>query len=1084
MSSERVFGKPKAQPVLRSPAGKQAQSRLTAEDEIARLPSGSHVRTSRLHSFKKPINSESSHGTPYGSLTSAGTLDRTPQKSSVTDADLSPTMQPTSAEAINVNSGASASKDTDHEADKAVSQMDLGSSVSDPRAEQNSIDDETRPLMPLSRRRSFDSNSTATHGGGGTFLGLAGEPRIRLEVLGQASLSVILGLTYLSLIMAIVSTVFVKPFYRFETDILWTSECIDGNPPAPRSNQDVTSCLETNGTVWKVQAVEWSSLRGPPQLNVDLSMIISENDEELRECGELDFIMPEAPFNQPQGHRHMTARKQEVDHDWGVMNSDHRDIIAGSEDGKIVRLHYNMTLYQLNWKNGHAAKYPFRRVEGLYMDVMLRNNTSTTARVASTATLVRRVDFLSPDLTVSPDIFHGWAVAIEFNMKISHHSHAAFSISHRNGRYELADLIIRGVLLCISIGFVAYYMHRLFRYEGSVALWMSEQKYILVALLGLVSFQDPLFAWSKLTLSMTADVLSMICISAGVSTIGTSWLLFANLMRYELDEPLPENFSRGKVLWGFGCFTMLVGFHLTAWILFASDPDALGYEKVLRPLSQLVIYPVLVASLIWLCVSIYQTRKTLRSQPYLRNRFRHLAFNFYLMQNGLVVMYWIIQSAAYLLASSQMEDFVASDEFGMSDTGTVIMISVYLYMLAYVYLPVDNRTMIYNKINNVISHHFGVDYGSTSGSHSSLSAAPIDGRLTPRHAASRSVSGSPSPLARRQLNHRNPRTAFSLWIARWLLDYAEQAFYDPEGVTTVSGWGKMDPERYRFEIANFIVHEETDCNCLVAKCGSNIVVAFRGTSSTTNWMSNARMHRKPIPRAEVPNQRAHDLMRHAFQSTFQRATVHSGFWNMFKSIETTLKDTLLELTSAGGIRHVYFTGHSLGGALAVLAGSHLYRFLSAPIAIYSFGAPRVGNAGFANMADMAVPCTYRIVMDGDLVTNLPKHWHFGNPYKHSGYEIIVDELGNVLFSATFVEKAFRLRGRTYLSSHLVSAYRAALNEALMEQGLDHINPQLKRIYPIPFDEIEMPSRIGPGPEYDRISASLSWLQDINAESLA
>jgi alpha-beta hydrolase superfamily lysophospholipase len=61
---------------------------------------------------------------------------------------------------------------------------------------------------------------------------------------------------------------------------------------------------------------------------------------------------------------------------------------------------------------------------------------------------------------------------------------------------------------------------------------------------------------------------------------------------------------------------------------------------------------------------------------------------------------------------------------------------------------------------------------------------------------------------------------------------------------------------------------------------------------------------------------------------------------------------------------IFYTGHSLGAALATLAAAR-----RAPKALYTFGSPRVGNAAFiASLGNIPI---YRVVDDRDLVATVP-----------------------------------------------------------------------------------------------------------------
>jgi hypothetical protein len=79
---------------------------------------------------------------------------------------------------------------------------------------------------------------------------------------------------------------------------------------------------------------------------------------------------------------------------------------------------------------------------------------------------------------------------------------------------------------------------------------------------------------------------------------------------------------------------------------------------------------------------------------------------------------------------------------------------------------------------------------------------------------------------------------------------------------------------------------------------------------------------------------------------------------------------------------VWFTGHSLGGALATLAAG---RYERAP-EVYTFGAPRVGDGEYVESLDTPV---YRIVNGRDVVPKLPVR----GPYRHAGAEKYIDGEG-------------------------------------------------------------------------------------------
>ena len=67
--------------------------------------------------------------------------------------------------------------------------------------------------------------------------------------------------------------------------------------------------------------------------------------------------------------------------------------------------------------------------------------------------------------------------------------------------------------------------------------------------------------------------------------------------------------------------------------------------------------------------------------------------------------------------------------------------------------------------------------------------------------------------------------------------------------------------------------------------------------------------------------------------------------------------------------------------------------LRVPIAMYSFGQPRLGNGAFARLYKLNVPHSFRVVAEGDIVTSIPfASCHAGiSLYKHAGLEVALDE---------------------------------------------------------------------------------------------
>lgn len=65
------------------------------------------------------------------------------------------------------------------------------------------------------------------------------------------------------------------------------------------------------------------------------------------------------------------------------------------------------------------------------------------------------------------------------------------------------------------------------------------------------------------------------------------------------------------------------------------------------------------------------------------------------------------------------------------------------------------------------------------------------------------------------------------------------------------------------------------------------------------------------------------------------------------------------------------TGHSLGGAMAILCAADLKNLFGNVDSTYTFGQPRVGNPAFASWFQSTHPNTFRLVDYADIVPHLP-----------------------------------------------------------------------------------------------------------------
>ncbi|OQS04142.1 hypothetical protein THRCLA_03600, partial [Thraustotheca clavata] len=219
---------------------------------------------------------------------------------------------------------------------------------------------------------------------------------------------------------------------------------------------------------------------------------------------------------------------------------------------------------------------------------------------------------------------------------------------------------------------------------------------------------------------------------------------------------------------------------------------------------------------------------------------------------------------------------------------------------------------------------------------------------------------------------------------------------------------------------------ESDTYGYVLKGDKRIVVVFRGTQSGKNAVTDVKYRLVPA-----------DFVAHNHPE-FEKIRLHRGFWSAYLTVRAELKRVLaLTMKEMGGQVQLYFTGHSLGGALATIAAFDVAYSTNEDIVMYNFGSPRVGNHAFAKCFNKLVPNAYRIVNDGDAVVGNPKrvihaYCARGLRYKHVGTVILLSSRASGVFvlDPNIVEMAFIAKLRNNGLSHLMSSYQVMLQKGV------------------------------------------------------
>ena len=174
---------------------------------------------------------------------------------------------------------------------------------------------------------------------------------------------------------------------------------------------------------------------------------------------------------------------------------------------------------------------------------------------------------------------------------------------------------------------------------------------------------------------------------------------------------------------------------------------------------------------------------------------------------------------------------------------------------------------------------------------------------------------------------------------------------------------------------------------------SDIYVVFRGTASLGEWISNVKLiqqsyttigggdlsgethwgFRRTYERPETYGRSPAEVRKILWVTRWFDRVFLTGARPMKDIIETTL---IKECPPGTPKQRLFITGHSLGGALATLATSHVIKLIDdnkisayLPI-LYTFASPRVGDSVFANNFSKLDEC-YRIANSEDIVPKIP-----------------------------------------------------------------------------------------------------------------
>ena len=169
-----------------------------------------------------------------------------------------------------------------------------------------------------------------------------------------------------------------------------------------------------------------------------------------------------------------------------------------------------------------------------------------------------------------------------------------------------------------------------------------------------------------------------------------------------------------------------------------------------------------------------------------------------------------------------------------------------------------------------------------------------------------------------------------------------------------------------FELAEvFLVNEDLEkrsCRndpgrvpvAFISTKDESIFLAFRGTADISEVIVDLMITQVPYPFVE------------------DGGMTEQGFTFLYSQISDSIIEKINELIDTGNFSTLSVTGHSLGGALAVLAVPDIMVNASPVVTrMFNFAGPRVGDAQFAELYNSLIKTSRRVVNANDVVPQLP-----------------------------------------------------------------------------------------------------------------
>ncbi len=434
-------------------------------------------------------------------------------------------------------------------------------------------------------------------------------------------------------------------------------------------------------------------------------------------------------------------------------------------------------------------------------------------------------------------------------------------VSQRN--YSVYDINLSIFLLVITCICLAGYLTIMYRHKKK---WLPEQRWLVIYLLGLIFYQNPIYCNISASSSSVEDASSVfgsyVFDAIGQCTLFFIWLTYAaSIFKKATNKWLFYGPKAIMCLFIFICNLVMISYQFpTVTKTHGRDPVEAVSEWSSEEKDSFIFFSVSFIVLQWIwtiywCVLLYQSGKKLKELPYMNTRYIQLSYRFFFIQATLVMSFYVLQYSCviYLLnykmgaghsATSMADNINTLVRQQAQLSGRLLFLTVYTLILCFLYLPVS----IFGEKIDIFATTFSSTYVITEEELDEMTKIRKL-QLQRRPELINNITNTKSSV-------------YCIEIALEMCNICYETYYDiKEFPLTASSYTKetvatdpnasskyLDMSQYEYQLLERIYEESTETFCVLLKHNKSrrIVVAFRGSTCQKHWESNLNYTRKYI----------------------------------------------------------------------------------------------------------------------------------------------------------------------------------------------------------------------------------------------